>query len=134
MNIDSKTILNAYANGVFPMARSVDDKYIEWIKPKKRGIIPIDNFYIPKSLKKTLKKKNYEISIDTNFELTISKCAEIRKDRENTWINKSITPYELYIKVLYENFKNVLFSADDAILYLLSFFYSFKFIYSQIYL
>ncbi len=90
MNIDSKTILNAYANGVFPMARSVDDKYIEWIKPKKRGIIPIDNFYIPKSLKKTLKKKNYEISIDTNFELTISKCAEIRKDRENTWINKTL--------------------------------------------
>ena len=90
MNIDSKIILNAYANGIFPMARTVDDKSVEWIKPKKRGIIPIDNFYIPKSLRKTLRKKNYEIKIDTNFELTISKCAEISKDREDTWINETL--------------------------------------------
>ena len=90
MSIDSKIILNAYAKGIFPMARSVDDDSVEWIKPKKRGIIPIDNFYIPKSLKKTLKKKNYEIKIDKNFELTIAKCAEIREDREDTWINKTL--------------------------------------------
>ena len=90
MKIQPEFILNAYANGIFPMAQSVNNKEVEWIKPISRGIIPLNDFYISKSLKKVLKKNNYNIKVDNNFDLIISKCAELTSSREDTWINNTI--------------------------------------------
>ena len=34
--------------------------------------------------------------------------------RERTWLNDTITPYELYLKFLYEYFKDDLYQTDEA--------------------
>jgi leucyl/phenylalanyl-tRNA--protein transferase len=88
--ITPQVLLKAYACGIFPMAESVDDPGMFWVEPELRGILPIDNFHIPKSLKKTMKRGTFELRYNYNFENVIDACAEATKDRKTTWINDRI--------------------------------------------
>ena len=90
MNINEETILKSYSLGVFPMSESFDDPNIYWINPKKRGVIPINDFKISKNLKKEIKKKKFLITINKNFNTVIKNCAKKTKNRPSTWINKEI--------------------------------------------
>lgn len=89
MFLSPEILLKAYAKGIFPMSDSLDDPFVYWVDPQIRGIIELNEFKITKSLKKTLKKKNYVIKINTNFERVIELCAK-NVNREKTWINKQI--------------------------------------------
>ena len=89
MFLSPEILLKAYAKGIFPMSDSLDDPFVYWVDPQIRGIIELNEFKITKSLKKTLKKKNYVIKINTNFERVIKLCAK-NVNREKTWINKQI--------------------------------------------
>ena len=90
MNINEETILKSSSLGVFPMSESFDDPNIYWINPKKRGVIPINDFKISKNLKKEIKKKKFLITINKNFNAVIKNCAKKTKNRPSTWINKEI--------------------------------------------
>jgi leucyl/phenylalanyl-tRNA--protein transferase len=84
-------ILAAYSIGIFPMsdARDAPDHY--WIEPQERGIIPLDNFNIPRSLKKFMRKTDYKVTINQAFSDVIAACAETPHGNENnTWINQEI--------------------------------------------
>ena len=83
-------LVRAYMAGIFPMAQSANSPDIFWVSPEKRGIIPLDNFHISKSLKKTIKKNNFTIKIDNDFESIITACATYGTDRDSTWINQTI--------------------------------------------
>ena len=83
-------LLRAYALGVFPMARHRDDPRLHWIDPAERGILPFENFHIPHSLKKTLRRGEFTVTCDKAFEATIQGCAEPAPDRPETWINGEI--------------------------------------------
>lgn len=87
--------LRAYQLGLFPMARDRDDPTIQWIEPRRRGVIPLDAFHVPRSLRKTLKRASFEIRADTAFRAVIEACAEPGPDRERTWINDELI--ELYV-------------------------------------
>lgn len=84
--ITPELLLAAYASGYFPMAQNRNDPELHWFSPEKRGIIPLDDFHIPKSLAKFLKKNPFEVSMDRVFRNVITACAE----REETWINDKI--------------------------------------------
>jgi leucyl/phenylalanyl-tRNA--protein transferase len=88
--IPTDLLLKAYASGVFPMAESASDPEVFWVRPETRGIIPLDGFHTPKSLRKTIRKNWFEIRIDSDFEATIDACAEKREERRSTWINAPI--------------------------------------------
>ena len=88
-------LLKAYASGVFPMAESATDPEVFWVRPEMRGIIPLDTFHVPKSLRKTMRQHRIDIRIDTDFAGVIDGCAEERAERETTWINAPIR--EAYI-------------------------------------
>jgi leucyl/phenylalanyl-tRNA---protein transferase len=83
-------LLRAYAGGVFPMAENADDPEIFWVEPKRRGIMPLDRFHIPKSLAKTVRQDRFEVRVDTAFADVMAACAQSRPERPQTWINKSI--------------------------------------------
>lgn len=76
----------AYANGVFPMAKSANSKTIEWFDPDPRGVLPLDGLHLSRSLRRTLRKAPYEIRVDTAFAETMALCAA----RASTWINAEI--------------------------------------------
>ena len=81
-------LLQAYQMGLFPMADEDEsgEEQIGWYSPDPRGVIPLDGFHIPHGLKRSLKKKEYEIRMDTAFSTVIEKCA----DRTETWISSGI--------------------------------------------
>jgi len=83
--IQPDNMIRLYASGAFPMA---DEKTgtINWYMPDVRTIIPLDNFNIPRSAKKTIEEENFEIKIDTDFEGVLAGCA----DRESTWISEEL--------------------------------------------
>lgn len=85
-HLSPQLLLGAYASGIFPMAENRDDVEIFWVDPKLRGLFPLENFYISRSLSKAIRKNAYTIRTNTAFEAVVEACA----DREETWINPTI--------------------------------------------
>ncbi|PPR78383.1 MAG: Leucyl/phenylalanyl-tRNA--protein transferase [Alphaproteobacteria bacterium MarineAlpha2_Bin1] len=88
--LNPNSILNAYRVGIFPMADDKLSNNIYWVKPRYRGVLPLNSAHIPKSLKKKIKKNPFVIKFDTNFSKVIKACSEINNKRDKTWINKDI--------------------------------------------
>lgn len=63
-----------------------NDGAIHWFSPEWRGIIPLDDLKVSRSLQQTIRKRIFEIRVDSNFEATIRSCAE----REEVWISEVI--------------------------------------------
>lgn len=83
-------LLRAYSIGLFPMAESADDPEIFWVEPEVRGVLPLDDFHISRSLAKVIRKRPFDIRVNTAFDRVIDLCAEAADDRPNTWINATI--------------------------------------------
>ena len=87
MDLDlTERIILGYRNGKFPMGESKTGSIIEWVVPLERGLIPLGGIHCSKSLRKEIKKADFSVSFDTNFDEVVSSCA----DREVTWINRTI--------------------------------------------
>lgn len=82
--IDSEVLLQGYRFGVFPMA--MDDGEIGWFSPDPRAILPLDKFHVPHTLERIVRRKSFEIRIDTSFAEVMQECAQ----RPETWINDEI--------------------------------------------
>ncbi len=86
--LDPILIINAYAQGIFPMADH--SGRIRWYAPDPRAILEHENLHVSRSLHATLRKGIYEVRMDTSFEKVMRYCAE----RVDTWINEAfITAY-----------------------------------------
>ncbi|HXV74542.1 MAG TPA: leucyl/phenylalanyl-tRNA--protein transferase [Sphingomonadales bacterium] len=92
--ITPEILLEAYRQGIFPMAESRDADDLFWVEPKTRGILPLDNFLISKSLARTIRKNKFRVTIDTAFARVIRLCGSKIAGRVETWINEEII--ELY--------------------------------------
>ena len=90
MPIDLDLLLQAYANGIFPMSDARDDPDTFWIEPEFRAIMPLDGFRLSKSLAKTIRQDRFVVTTDTAFAQVIATCAESQADRRDTWINPDI--------------------------------------------
>jgi leucyl/phenylalanyl-tRNA--protein transferase len=88
--ITPEILLRAYAAGMFPMAESADDPDVFWVQPKVRGIIPLDSFHVSKRLAKKIRRKPFDIRVNTAFARVMELCAEPADDRPTTWINPLI--------------------------------------------
>lgn len=87
-------MIRLYASGAFPMAESKTG-HINWYMPEVRCIIPLDKFNVPRSAKKSLSKKNFEIRFDSDYIAVIKGCS----NREETWISdKLINAYKKLYK------------------------------------
>jgi len=83
-------VLRAYSIGLFPMAEASDDPLLFWVDPQQRGILPLDEFHIAKSLRKTLRRQIFDVRCDTAFLQVMEACAAPAPGRESTWINQEI--------------------------------------------
>ena len=93
-------LLKAYACGIFPMAETADDPTMFWVDPTERGILPLDGFHIPRSLRKTIRQGIFEMRYDTAFPAVLDACAEPAPDRPQTWINAEIRA--LYLSLFHD--------------------------------
>jgi len=83
-------LLRAYAIGVFPMAEDRNDPELFWVDPRLRGVVPLDRFYVPKRLRRTIRAGRFHVTFDHDFEGVIEGCAESTTERPRTWINDRI--------------------------------------------
>ena len=82
------------------MAENFDSEFISLYQPKKRFIIPIDNFHVPKKLFKLFRRNTYTFKINNNFKNVISKCQLANRKDNGTWINNIIL--DSYVNLHYE--------------------------------
>lgn len=87
-------LIAAYSLGLFPWG---ENPSICWFFPKKRAIFPLEkSLHIGRSLKKIIKKDNYEVKADTAFLEVITLCQKLRQNE--TWITNRLIKgyYQLY--------------------------------------
>ncbi len=84
--LDPDILLRAYAMGIFPMAESRDDPQVHWVDPRRRGIFPLDEFHISRSLSRLIRRWDFTIRTNSAFEAVVDACAA----RDETWINAPI--------------------------------------------
>ena len=97
LTLTPELLLCAYASGLFPMANDRHDPTVHWIEPRQRGILPLERFHQPRSLRKLVRQGRFEIRTDTAFPLVIEACAAIRPERPRTWLNDELI--ELYCQL-----------------------------------
>lgn len=84
--ISPQKLLNAYANGIFPMADSRDDSEAKWYTSRERGIIPLHRFHVSSNVRRIVRNHHYHIKFDYAFRKVMEACA----DRDSTWISHEI--------------------------------------------
>ena len=65
---------------------AMGDDSIEWFSPDPRAILPLEDFHVPHALRRLVRRKPFEITIDKVFPAVIHACAE----RKDTWISHEI--------------------------------------------
>ena len=90
MDLTPELILRAYAAGIFPMAETRDTKHVFWVDPKRRGVLPLADFHVPRRLRRTVQNGPFDVTCNMDFAKVVTMCAEATKGRADTWINSSI--------------------------------------------
>ncbi|SDB80930.1 leucyl/phenylalanyl-tRNA--protein transferase [Raineyella antarctica] len=93
VGFDAPLVLRAYVNGMFPMPLSEElvdvlppAEWIGWFSPVWRGVLPLDDLRVPRSLRKSA--RHFEVTVDRAFDRVLVACGD--PGREGGWIDESI--------------------------------------------
>ncbi|MFB6098854.1 MAG: leucyl/phenylalanyl-tRNA--protein transferase [Salinibacter sp.] len=78
-------LLRTYANGIFPMGND-ETGAVRWFAPNPRAHLPLDDLHVPHTLRRRVRRREFEVTADREFEAVIRHCA----DRTRTWITPRI--------------------------------------------
>lgn len=82
-DLEPATLIGAYRAGIFPMVIQLPEiPVVGWWSPDPRGVIPLDNFRVTRSMRQSAKR--FEVRVDTCFDAVIEACAD--PSREKAWI------------------------------------------------
>lgn len=76
-------LVNAYLHGIFPW---YNEPPVLWWCPKERFVIFPREIHISASMKKFMRKTDWEVRFDTAFPEVMHACRQLR-EQEGTWIN-----------------------------------------------
>ena len=90
-DLEPATLIQAYRSGVFPMSSANDFPFLSkpamgWWSPMMRGILPLDQLRITRSMRNSAHK--YSVRINTCFERVLRGCAV--PNREGGWVTQDI--------------------------------------------
>ncbi len=74
----------AYRAGIFPWFSPGEP--LLWWSPDPRAIIRPNSLHISRSLRRTLKRHDFTLSLDQSFDAVVEACAAPRADQPGTWI------------------------------------------------
>ena len=84
-DLTKERLLAAYQRGIFPWYEV--GQPILWWSPDPRLVLIPDELKISRSLRKVLRKEQFEICFDSAFQEVIKSCADVRiRQGEGTWI------------------------------------------------
>lgn len=89
-DLSVERLVTAYSYGIFPWY----DEYspdIMWWSPRPRLILYPDKFKVSKSLRQKIKRKLFDVRLDTAFDQVIEACSTApREDQDGTWITSEM--------------------------------------------
>jgi leucyl/phenylalanyl-tRNA---protein transferase len=85
-DVTPEMLIRAYSLGAFPMAEARDDPALHWVRPARRGIMPLDGPHVSRALARRLRRGGFRVTADTAFDAVVSACAA----RDETWISHGI--------------------------------------------
>lgn len=89
-SVTAESLEEGYRTGIFPMGHE-GERAFTWHRPDPRGIIPLDAFHVPASLRRTLRRGNFTVTTDRAFPEVVRACAA----RPGVWITpKLLAVYE----------------------------------------
>lgn len=95
-DLDPQRLLQAYANGIFPWYS--EGQPILWFSPDPRFVLFPDELHVGRSLRKRIRRGDYEIRLDTAFPEVIARCRQAdRPGQRGTWITRDMQ--EAYIRL-----------------------------------
>jgi len=84
-DLSPERLVLAYSRGIFPWYE--DGLPILWHSPDPRMVLEADALRVPRSLRKTLRRRPYRLTLDTAFAEVIAACARApRPGQDGTWI------------------------------------------------
>lgn len=84
-DLSPERLLSAYRRGIFPWYE--EHQPVLWWTPDPRSVLFPRAFHISRSLRKTLRKDGFSLSVDRHFDRVIAQCAKLRDDGPGTWIS-----------------------------------------------
>jgi leucyl/phenylalanyl-tRNA--protein transferase len=79
----------AYATGIFPWYS--EGQPLLWHSPDPRTVLEASDLQVGRSLAKTLRRRTYEVKLDTCFRRVIEACAHAKRpDQDGTWITRDM--------------------------------------------
>lgn len=90
-NLEVETLLAAYSKGIFPWPQ--EGYPMLWFCPDPRGVLDFEDFRIPDSFRKFVKKQEgkWQITINQAFSDVIRECrSQKRPGQSGTWISQEI--------------------------------------------
>lgn len=82
-DLSPERLLAAYRRGIFPWFN--EGQPILWWSPEPRAVLLPDELHVSRSLRRTLKRDRFTVSVDQAFDAVIAGCAESRA-ATGTWI------------------------------------------------
>ncbi len=94
--IDIGELLRAYREGYFPMSDPLNEK-LYWCQPHFRAVVLLDDYRPSREVQRILRRNDYRVRFNTDFEGVIRACASPRKNESETWISREIA--DTYLKL-----------------------------------
>lgn len=87
-DLEPSTLFEAYTQGLFPWFNEGDP--ICWWSPDPRCVIYPEQYHPSKTLIRSMKKYDYQVTINRAFEQVVRACALPRNYTNDTWISEDI--------------------------------------------
>ena len=88
-DLKPERLILAYKSGIFPWFDN--DKFIMWWSPDPRFVLFPDKLKISKSMKRVLRSKDFDVTLNQAFELVITECSKVKRPGQSgTWLTENM--------------------------------------------
>ena len=81
-------LLRAYSQGIFPWYNA--DEPILWWSPDPRAILIPEAFKVSRSLRRSIARGDYAVTLDTRYSEVLAACAGPRQRSRGTWLGSDM--------------------------------------------
>ncbi len=85
----TERLLLAYSNGIFPWSAFRNEQKL-WFCPLKRFVIFPNEIHVSHSMRSLIRKQQYDITINKDFDGVIRGCGEGRSEHPGAWLGEEI--------------------------------------------
>lgn len=83
-DLSTERLLQAYRRGIFPWYS--DGQPVLWWSPAPRMVLYPRELHVSRSLRRTMRRGLYDVSVDQAFDAVVRGCAAPRRTQRGTWL------------------------------------------------